>query len=148
MRIPGLMQVFGEHERGAIFRLGLFHGVVGPGRAFFIPIVDRVIVVDLNEAIPEWKGLSTEAISRYVEFLVQEYCAMPVGLSVRWLQEEMREERKEARERTFREAEALAKDGDGEAAVELLCSALRVDRDTAQRNVEILSMDVDDSSSG
>ncbi len=37
-----------EFERGVIFRLGRLNGVKGPGLFFIIPIVDRVIKVDLR----------------------------------------------------------------------------------------------------
>ena len=37
-----------EFERGVVFRLGRLNGVRGPGLFFIIPIVDRVVKVDLR----------------------------------------------------------------------------------------------------
>jgi regulator of protease activity HflC (stomatin/prohibitin superfamily) len=38
-----------EHERGVIFRLGrLLRGPVGPGLLFLIPVVDRMVKIDLR----------------------------------------------------------------------------------------------------
>ncbi|MDB5102286.1 MAG: domain, Band 7 family protein [Cyanobacteria bacterium RYN_339] len=37
-----------EHERGVILRLGRLHRVAGPGSVFVIPLIDRLIRVDLR----------------------------------------------------------------------------------------------------
>jgi len=136
MRIPGLLRVFREYERAAVFRLGRFQGIVGPGLVFSIPIIDRMVIVNLDKVIPEWRGLSAGDLTRYVQFLVFEYFAIPGRLSVEWIREEMTEERAELRKRAFREAKTLDRNGDSEAAVELLRNALRVDRDAAERNLK------------
>lgn len=52
------IRVLRENQRAAIFRLGHFVGVCGPGIIFLIPIVDRAKIVDLNRWIPEWQDLS------------------------------------------------------------------------------------------
>ncbi|NPV61907.1 MAG: slipin family protein [Methanotrichaceae archaeon] len=42
------IKIVREYERVVIFRLGRFSGVKGPGIFFIIPIIDRVIQVDLR----------------------------------------------------------------------------------------------------
>jgi regulator of protease activity HflC (stomatin/prohibitin superfamily) len=42
------VKIVREYERVVIFRLGRFSGVKGPGIFFIIPIVDRVILLDLR----------------------------------------------------------------------------------------------------
>ena len=42
------VKIVREYERVVIFRLGRFSGVKGPGIFFIIPIIDRVILLDLR----------------------------------------------------------------------------------------------------
>jgi regulator of protease activity HflC (stomatin/prohibitin superfamily) len=42
------IRIVREYERVVIFRLGRFSGVKGPGIFFIIPIVDRVMMIDLR----------------------------------------------------------------------------------------------------
>lgn len=42
------VKIIREYERVVIFRLGRFSGVKGPGIIFIIPIIDRVINIDLR----------------------------------------------------------------------------------------------------
>jgi regulator of protease activity HflC (stomatin/prohibitin superfamily) len=37
-----------EYERGVIFRLGKLHGTKGPGLILLIPVVDRMVKMDLR----------------------------------------------------------------------------------------------------
>jgi regulator of protease activity HflC (stomatin/prohibitin superfamily) len=46
--IPAAIKIVQEYERGVIFRLGRLVGARGPGLFFIIPIVDRMIKVDLR----------------------------------------------------------------------------------------------------
>jgi regulator of protease activity HflC (stomatin/prohibitin superfamily) len=46
--ISQAIKIVREYERVVIFRLGRFSGVKGPGVFFIIPIVDRVILLDLR----------------------------------------------------------------------------------------------------
>ena len=45
------MRIAPEHQRFAVFRLGRFLGVYGPGLCFIIPFVDRAVPVDLREQV-------------------------------------------------------------------------------------------------
>lgn len=42
------IRVVQEYERGVVFRLGRLRGAKGPGLFFIIPIIDRVVKVDLR----------------------------------------------------------------------------------------------------
>jgi len=46
--IPAAIKIVQEYERGVIFRLGRLVGARGPGLFFIIPIIDRMIKVDLR----------------------------------------------------------------------------------------------------
>lgn len=46
--IPQAVRVLREYERGVIFRLGKLIGVKGPGLIFLIPMVDKMVKVDLR----------------------------------------------------------------------------------------------------
>jgi regulator of protease activity HflC (stomatin/prohibitin superfamily) len=46
--LPTAMRVLREYERGVIFRLGKLLGAKGPGLIFLIPIVDRMVKMDLR----------------------------------------------------------------------------------------------------
>ena len=46
--LPQAVRVLREYERGVIFRLGKLLGTKGPGLIFLIPIVDRMVKMDLR----------------------------------------------------------------------------------------------------
>jgi regulator of protease activity HflC (stomatin/prohibitin superfamily) len=46
--LPQAMRILREYERGVIFRLGKLQGAKGPGMIFLIPIVDRMVKMDLR----------------------------------------------------------------------------------------------------
>ena len=46
--IPSAIKIVQEYERGVIFRLGRLVGARGPGLFFIVPIIDRMIKVDLR----------------------------------------------------------------------------------------------------
>lgn len=46
--VPSAIRVLREYERGVIFRLGKLLGAKGPGIIFLIPIVDRMVKIDLR----------------------------------------------------------------------------------------------------
>jgi regulator of protease activity HflC (stomatin/prohibitin superfamily) len=46
--IPQAVRILREYERGVIFRLGKLYGTKGPGLIFLIPIVDRMVKMDLR----------------------------------------------------------------------------------------------------
>jgi regulator of protease activity HflC (stomatin/prohibitin superfamily) len=46
--LPQALRILREYERGVIFRLGKLLGAKGPGVIFLIPVVDRMIKMDLR----------------------------------------------------------------------------------------------------
>jgi len=56
---------FKEYERGVLFRQGRLHGVVGPGWAWIMPLVDSYTLVDLRTqavVIPSQKVISQDGV--------------------------------------------------------------------------------------
>ncbi|HEX5398450.1 MAG TPA: slipin family protein [Verrucomicrobiae bacterium] len=46
--LPQAVRILREYERGVIFRLGKLIGAKGPGLVFLIPVVDRIVKMDLR----------------------------------------------------------------------------------------------------
>ena len=46
--VPQAIRILREYERGVIFRLGKLQGAKGPGIIFLIPIVDKMVRMDLR----------------------------------------------------------------------------------------------------
>src|SRR5260370_35947744 len=46
--LPQTIRILREYERGVIFRLGKLIGIKGPGLIFLIPVVDRMVKMDLR----------------------------------------------------------------------------------------------------
>ncbi|MGC8829126.1 MAG: SPFH domain-containing protein [Verrucomicrobiia bacterium] len=46
--LPSIVRVLREYERGVVFRLGKLLRAKGPGLVFLIPIVDRMVKIDLR----------------------------------------------------------------------------------------------------
>ena len=46
--LPQMIRILREYARGVIFRLGKLLGTKGPGLIFLIPIVDRMVRMDLR----------------------------------------------------------------------------------------------------
>ncbi len=64
------LKIVREDERVAIFRLGRFFSVGGPGLVFLIPVVDKGVKVNLSENIPGWKGLSKAELDEKIKIFV------------------------------------------------------------------------------
>jgi regulator of protease activity HflC (stomatin/prohibitin superfamily) len=67
------IRILKESQRAAIFRLGRFAGVGGPGVVFLIPIVEKAKVVDLNKCVPEWQALSQTELEEKVKAVAVSY---------------------------------------------------------------------------
>ncbi len=46
--LPQAIRILREYERGVIFRLGKLQGAKGPGMIFLIPVVDKMVKMDLR----------------------------------------------------------------------------------------------------
>jgi len=55
-------KILNEYERGVIFQLGRFHGVKGPGLIILIPVLQRMVRVDLRTIVMDVP--SQDVISR------------------------------------------------------------------------------------
>lgn len=61
------IRILKESQRAAVFRLGQFVGVGGPGIVYLIPMVEKAKVVDLNKWVPEWRELSKTELDERVK---------------------------------------------------------------------------------
>jgi hypothetical protein len=85
------VRILRENQRAAVFRLGRFSHVAGPGIVFPIPLFDQVCLVDLDRTIPGWTDCSPEEVDRMVEHLATQYPEIPTHLSLEEIREEMRQ---------------------------------------------------------
>lgn len=69
-----------EHERLAVYRLGRFLKIVGPGLVLIIPVIDKVVRVNLSEEVPRWQQLSKVKLEEKIKPLV-ESDSLPISLS-------------------------------------------------------------------
>jgi hypothetical protein len=84
-----MIRILKETERGGIYRIGRFYRVAGLGIILSIPLIDRIAVVDLDRAIPEWREVSYDELNAMVEFLVTQYPEIPSNLSLKEIREAM-----------------------------------------------------------
>jgi regulator of protease activity HflC (stomatin/prohibitin superfamily) len=59
-----------EDQRLAIFRLGRFFTIAGPGLVLLIPVVDKGVKVNLRGNIPGWQGSSKSELDEKIRTLV------------------------------------------------------------------------------
>jgi regulator of protease activity HflC (stomatin/prohibitin superfamily) len=68
-----ILRVLSEYERGVIFTLGRFSGVKGPGLIILIPIIQRMVRVDLRMRVldvPTQDVISRDNVSVHVNAVV------------------------------------------------------------------------------
>jgi regulator of protease activity HflC (stomatin/prohibitin superfamily) len=73
MIISAAIKVVQEYERGVIFRLGRLVGARGPGLFFIIPIVDRMVKVDLRTVtmdVPAQEVITKDNVTIKVDAVV------------------------------------------------------------------------------
>jgi len=71
--MPQAIKVVREYQRLVLFRLGRSLGIRGPGLVIIIPIVDRVVWVDLREQyleIPHQTAITEDNASISIDFIV------------------------------------------------------------------------------
>ncbi len=74
------VRVVQEYERGVIFRLGRLIGAKGPGLFFLIPIIDRMIKVDLRVVtldVPSQEAITKDNVTLKVNAVVYFYVLNP-----------------------------------------------------------------------
>lgn len=64
------IKVIREDERIAIFRLGRFFRVSGPGLVLILPVIDKGVKINLPEKLPGWRGLSEKELEEKIKELV------------------------------------------------------------------------------
>lgn len=67
------VRIVQEYERGVIFRLGRIAGAKGPGLIFIVPIVDRMVKVDLRTItldVPTQEAISADNVTVRVNAVV------------------------------------------------------------------------------
>ncbi|MFQ6001237.1 MAG: slipin family protein [Anaerolineae bacterium] len=71
--LSAAIKIVQEYERGVIFRLGRLVGAKGPGLFFIIPIVDRMVKVDLRVVtldIPSQEAITNDNVTVKVNAVV------------------------------------------------------------------------------
>jgi regulator of protease activity HflC (stomatin/prohibitin superfamily) len=73
MLISAAVRVVQEYERGVIFRLGRLVGAKGPGLFFILPVVDRMVRVDLRTVtldVPAQEAITRDNVTVRVNAVV------------------------------------------------------------------------------
>jgi regulator of protease activity HflC (stomatin/prohibitin superfamily) len=71
--LPSMMRILREYERGVIFRLGKLIGAKGPGLVFLIPVVDRMVRMDLRVItinVPKQEVMTRDNVPATVDAVV------------------------------------------------------------------------------
>jgi regulator of protease activity HflC (stomatin/prohibitin superfamily) len=75
-----VIRILREYERGVIFRLGKFSGVKGPGLIALIPVVDRMVRVDLRVvamSVPKQEMMTRDNVPVTVDAVVYFRVVLP-----------------------------------------------------------------------
>ena len=71
--LPQALRILREYERGVIFRLGKLQGAKGPGMIFLIPIVDKMVRMDLRVVtidVPKQEIMTRDNVPATVDAVV------------------------------------------------------------------------------
>ena len=71
--LPQSIRILREYERGVIFRLGKLQGAKGPGLIFLIPVVDRMVKMDLRVVtidVPKQEVMTRDNVPATVDAVV------------------------------------------------------------------------------
>jgi regulator of protease activity HflC (stomatin/prohibitin superfamily) len=71
--LPQAVRILREYERGVIFRLGKLIGAKGPGLIFLIPVVDRMVKIDLRVVtidVPKQEVMTKDNVPATVDAVV------------------------------------------------------------------------------
>src|ERR1700747_2284937 len=71
--LPQAIRILREYERGVIFRLGKLLGAKGPGLIYLIPIVDRMVKMDLRVVtidVPRQEVMTRDNVPMTVDAVV------------------------------------------------------------------------------
>jgi regulator of protease activity HflC (stomatin/prohibitin superfamily) len=87
--IPNAIKIVPEYQRLVLFRLGRAIGIRGPGLVLIIPIIDRVVRVDLRERyleIPHQSAITEDNASISIDFIIF-YKVVDAAMSVLQVQD-------------------------------------------------------------
>jgi len=71
--LPQAIRILREYERGVIFRLGKLQGAKGPGLIFLIPIIDKMVKMDLRVVtidVPKQEIMTKDNVPATVDAVV------------------------------------------------------------------------------
>src|SRR5208337_1729484 len=71
--LPQMIRILREYERGVIFRLGKLLGAKGPGLILLIPVVDRMVKMDLRVItidVPKQEVMTRDNVPATVDAVV------------------------------------------------------------------------------
>jgi regulator of protease activity HflC (stomatin/prohibitin superfamily) len=71
--LPQSIRILREYERGVIFRLGKLQGAKGPGIIFLIPVVDRMVRMDLRVVtidVPKQEVMTRDNVPATVDAVI------------------------------------------------------------------------------
>ena len=71
--LPQAMRILREYERGVIFRLGKLQGAKGPGLILLIPIIDKMVKMDLRVVtidVPKQEIMTKDNVPATVDAVV------------------------------------------------------------------------------
>ncbi len=86
--LPQCLRILREYERGVVFRLGKLHarGAKGPGMVFLVPLVDRMVKMDLRIVtidVPRQEIMTRDNVPATVDAVVYFRVVDPVAAVVR-----------------------------------------------------------------
>jgi regulator of protease activity HflC (stomatin/prohibitin superfamily) len=84
--LPQMVRILREYERGVIFRLGKLLGVKGPGLIILVPIVDRMVKMDLRVVtidVPRQEVMTRDNVPMTVDAVVYFRVIDPAAAVVR-----------------------------------------------------------------
>ncbi len=86
--VPQCVRVLREYERGVVFRLGKLHarGAKGPGMVFLVPLVDRMVKMDLRIVtidVPKQEIMTRDNVPATVDAVVYFRVVDPVAAVVK-----------------------------------------------------------------
>ena len=84
--LPQSIRILREYERGVIFRLGKLQGAKGPGLIFLIPMVDKMVKMDLRVVtidVPKQEVMTRDNVPATVDAVVYFRVVDPIAAVVK-----------------------------------------------------------------
>ncbi|HEX9045909.1 MAG TPA: SPFH domain-containing protein [Verrucomicrobiae bacterium] len=84
--LPQMVRILREYERGVIFRLGNLHGAKGPGLILLIPMIDKMVKMDLRVVttdVPKQEIMTRDNVPVTVDAVIYFRVVDPVNAVVK-----------------------------------------------------------------